>query len=258
MSSFDAAASQFDRHRALPEAMAVAVRGAVLAAIATPPRPRLLDLGAGSGRIGWPFVNAGDDYVGVDVSSAMLRAFAQRRDIGHAAALVQADGQALPFREATFDAVLMVQVFGGLKRWRALLEEARRVLRTSGALMLGRTLTSADGIDTRMKLQLAHLLGEDAAPDEQQNAREQAERHLAATASATAQIEAARWNATRTPRGFIDRHAAGTRFSRLPFKLRADALRRLGDWAVAQFGSLDAGFAETHRFELRLYRFAER
>jgi ubiquinone/menaquinone biosynthesis C-methylase UbiE len=255
---FDAVASDFDRLRALPEAAAQAIRSTVLDAIATPTRARLLDLGAGSGRIGWPFVRAGDDYVGVDVSSAMLQAFAKRREIGNKAALVQADGCALPFAAATFDAVLLVQVFGGLKTWRALLDEARRVLRKGGMLMLGRTLTATDGIDSRMKLQLASLLGERTVPGEPGNVREQAEHYLAVNASSTTLIEAARWSATRTPRGFIDRHSAGARFSRLPFKLRTDALRELGDWAVAQFGSLDASFPETHWFELRLHRFAER
>ena len=41
-------------------------------------RARLLDLGAGTGRIGRPFVAAGDDYVGVDLSLGMLREFARR------------------------------------------------------------------------------------------------------------------------------------------------------------------------------------
>src|SRR5437899_982035 len=63
-SAYDAAAPTFDRHRALPDGAAPAIRAAVLAAAGHSSRPRLLDLGAGSGRIGWPFVAAGDDYVG--------------------------------------------------------------------------------------------------------------------------------------------------------------------------------------------------
>src|SRR5436305_509129 len=78
--------------------------------------PRLLDLGAGSGRIGAPFVAAGDDYVGVDLSAGMLREFAARTE--RVARLVQADGARLPFGDAAFDAVLLIQVFGGLSGWR--------------------------------------------------------------------------------------------------------------------------------------------
>ncbi|OYY07217.1 MAG: hypothetical protein B7Y70_15335, partial [Rhizobiales bacterium 35-68-8] len=106
MSNFDAVAPAFDRHRALPEGAAQDVRAAVLRALS--PRPRLLDLGAGSGRIGWPFVTAGDDYIGLDLSLGMLQAFRARSST---ARLVRADGCALPFGARTFDGVLLVQIF---------------------------------------------------------------------------------------------------------------------------------------------------
>src|SRR5580700_3028941 len=64
-SAYAAAAPTFERHRGLPAGTAEAIRAAILGAIATP-SPRLLDLGAGTGRIGRAFVEAGDDYVGVD------------------------------------------------------------------------------------------------------------------------------------------------------------------------------------------------
>src|SRR5258705_13776305 len=77
-SPYDAAAPSFDRHRALPDGVPEAIRATTLAAIAASPRPRLLDLGAGTGRIGRSFVAAGDDYVGVDLSVGMLRKFASQ------------------------------------------------------------------------------------------------------------------------------------------------------------------------------------
>src|SRR5579864_5842737 len=98
MSVYDDMAPDFDRRRALPDGVPEAIRDAVLRA-GLPPRPRLLDLGAGTGRIGWPFVRAGDDYTGADLSFGMLRAFADR-DPG--ARLIRADGAVLPFRDASF------------------------------------------------------------------------------------------------------------------------------------------------------------
>src|SRR5262245_19871481 len=88
MSSFDITAADFDRHRALPDRVVEMVRSAVLTAIAArsdgialkSARRRLLDLGAGSGRIGWSFVAACDDYVGIDLSYRMLQAFRGRDD----------------------------------------------------------------------------------------------------------------------------------------------------------------------------------
>jgi ubiquinone/menaquinone biosynthesis C-methylase UbiE len=97
--------------------------------------PRVLDLGAGTVRIGAAFVAAGDDYVGVDLSLGMPREF--RRRIGAASRLAQANGARLPFADATFDAVLTIQVMGALDDWRPLVAEARRVLRPEGALVMG-------------------------------------------------------------------------------------------------------------------------
>jgi len=72
VSAYDALAPRFDRDRVVPDGVPQAIRLAVLAA-APVARPMILDLGAGTGRIGWPFVAAGDDYVGADLSFGMLR-----------------------------------------------------------------------------------------------------------------------------------------------------------------------------------------
>ena len=261
MSSFDAVAPSFDQHRALPDGVADTIRAAMLGALASPggdassTRPSLLDLGAGSGRIGWPFVAAGDEYVGVDLSGGMLRVFADRCAGDRPATLVQADGCALPFAAATFDAVLLVAVFGDLPDWRRLVDEARRVLRAHGSVVLGRRVIPDDGIDERMKQQLDILLPERMTRNRRRSGRAEAAQYLAATASATTELVAASWRTKRSPRAFLDRHAGGVRFSRLPLTVRNDALRALARWAEAQFGSLDAKIAETHRFEIQLFRF---
>lgn len=254
MSAFDSVAPTFDRHRALPDGAPEAIRAAVLNAVEGA-SPRLLDLGAGTGRIGIPFVAAGDDYVGVDLSFGMLCAFAQRGGSDRAPRLVQADGEHLPFRDATFDAVMLIQVFGGMRGWRRLLVEARRVLRGAGVLVLGRTLAPPDGLDARMKQRLALLLDEIGAPADRTNTRQDAQGWLEQEAHG-ARLVAATWTAKRTPRGFIERHRTGARFSALPAPVKEEALRRLAAWAKTAFGSLDATSTEPHGFELQLFRFS--
>jgi SAM-dependent methyltransferase len=249
---FDHAAASFDRHRALPDGAPVAIRAAILAAVL--PRPRLLDLGAGTGRIGHAFVAASDDYVGVDLSIGMLRQFVRRaHESGGMPRLVQSDGQLLPFGGAAFDAVLMIQVFGAVRGWRRMVEEARRVLRPSGALILGRTVAPPDGLDARMKQRLASFLGE--ADTDRTNALDDVRRCLAARASSVERIVAAAWDAERTARGFLLRHRTGVRFAQLPEAIRDEALGKLGAWAADTFGSLDAVHPERHEFELELFRF---
>jgi ubiquinone/menaquinone biosynthesis C-methylase UbiE len=254
MSAFDSAAPTFERHRGFPDGVAQAIRAAVLKA-GDAAAPRLLDLGAGTGRIGRSFVEAGDDYVGVDLSFGMLQAFAQRASCSHAPRLVQADGELLPFRDATFDTVMLIQVFGGMRGWRRLLAEARRVLCGTGALVVGRTVAPPDGVDARMKQRLAMMLDEMDAPADRTNTRTDAQGWLEQVARGT-HLVATRWTAERTPRGFIERHRTGARFSALPAPVQEEALRRLAAWAEPAFGSLDAASAEPHAFELQFFKFS--
>jgi SAM-dependent methyltransferase len=244
-SAYDAIAPRFERDRALPDGVAEAIRAAVLGAAA--PRPRILDLGAGSGRIGRPFVAAGDDYVAVDLSFGMLRAFAARCD---GARLVQADALRLPFADATFDAVLLVQVFGGMNEREKFAGEVRRVLRPGGVVLIGRTVVPEDGVDARMKAELGVILGESA----RRNSRHNVEQLLGAAAVRTEQTVAS-WSAERTPRQFIARHRGGARFAALPDAVKDEAIARLGAWAEQAFGSLDTASTETHSFELQVYKF---
>jgi ubiquinone/menaquinone biosynthesis C-methylase UbiE len=251
MSAYDAGAPRFDRHRRLPDHVPPAIRDAILAALDR--SPRLLDLGAGTGRIGRAFVAAGDDYVGVDLSLGMLREFAKHG--AQPPPLAQADGERLPFPDAAFDVVLMIQVFGGMRGWRRILGEARRVLRPSGALVLGRSVAPADGVDARMKLHLAQILADLGVEPKTTNTREEVERWLTSAAHSSTRITAATWRAERTARGFLDRHRDGARFSALPEPAKDEALRRLADWATETFGSLDAVASEPHTFELQIHQF---
>jgi demethylmenaquinone methyltransferase/2-methoxy-6-polyprenyl-1,4-benzoquinol methylase len=255
MSVYDATAPTFDRHRALPDGVPEAIRTAVLEAVDAS-SPRLLDLGAGTGRIGIPFVAARDDYVGVDLSFGMLSEFKRRAaDSARAPRLVRADGERLPFADASFDAIMLIQVFGGMRGWRRLLTEVRRVLRGAGVLVLGRTIAPSDGLDARMKARLALLLGEIGAPADRTNTRQDAQGWLEQQARGT-RLVAATWTARRTPRGFIERHGTGARFSALPAPIKEEAMRRLAAWATTAFGSLEAASTEPYEFELQLFRFS--
>jgi ubiquinone/menaquinone biosynthesis C-methylase UbiE len=248
-SAYDALAPRFDRDRHLPAGVAEAVRAAMLDVVAVA-RPKVLDLGAGTGRIGWPFVAAGDDYVGADLSFGMLQAFVQRCD--RRPRLVQADGHRLPFGDASFDAVLLIQVFGGIGDWQQFAAEVRRVLRPSGAVSIGRTVVPDDGVDARMKRQLDLILGTQRPATKR---RADIQQQLGADAAETQRRVVGTWSTERTPRQFIARHRGGARFSALPDSVKDVAMVRLAAWAEQAFGSLDAALAESHAFELQLFKF---
>jgi len=249
---YDAAAATFDCHRALPAHVPGAIRAAVLAATGIP-SPRLLDLGAGTGRVGRPFVTAADDYVGIDLSLGMLREFA--RQVAQLPPLAQADGERLPFADTTFDAVIMVQVFGGMRGWRRVLAEAQRVLRPHGVLLIGRELSHADGLDARLKQRLVALLAERHLAIDRKNVRDEVERSLAGTATRRT-VTVATWTAERTPRRYLDRQHTSARLAALPAAVTEDVLAALADWAISTFGGLDAAVREPHAFELQTFTFA--
>jgi demethylmenaquinone methyltransferase/2-methoxy-6-polyprenyl-1,4-benzoquinol methylase len=250
MNVYDAMAPDFERRRSLPDGVAEAVRGTILQS-GLPPLPRLLDLGAGTGRIGRPFVLAGDDYTGADLSFGMLKAFAGQHP---GARLTQADGARLPFADAAFDAVMLVQILNKVERWRHLLTDTIRVLRPGGIVVAGRVAAPDDGVDARMKDRLAAILEAMDVHPYRGKFREDAMGWLARALPDRRIVVAATWIAQRTPDGFLERHAGGARFRVLPEPVKQEAMHRLRVWAAEQFGSLDTVFAENYRFELIIHR----
>jgi SAM-dependent methyltransferase len=250
MNVYDDMAFDFDRRRALPDGVPETIRDTVLRA-GLLSRPCLLDLGAGTGRIGWPFVRAGDDYTGADLSFSMLRTFADRHP---GARLTQADGAMLPFGDASFDVVMLIQVLSGVPGWRRFLADAVRVLRPAGALIAGRVIALDDGVDAQMKSHLAAILDSMDVHPYRDTPRDDALSWLEWQMPTPTVLTAASWVTEHTPRGFIERHGSGARFSVLSDAVRQDAMHRLGVWAAEQFGSLDTVCAEQHRFELIIHR----
>jgi ubiquinone/menaquinone biosynthesis C-methylase UbiE len=254
MNVYDTIAPNFDQHRALPDDVLATIRGTILRS-GLPVHPRILDLGAGSGRIGHSFVLAGDDYIGADLSFGMLRTFAGRTPC---ACLVQADAACLPFPNDTFDAVLLIQVLSGASGWRHFLAETMRVLRPAGRLIVGRVVAPNDGIDAKMKTQLAAILDQMDIHPYRDKPREAALSWLAEQMPAHEVITAATWVAERRPDAFLERHGGGARFSVLDESVKQEAMHRLADWATRQFGSLQTTFAERYGFELIEHRFQQR
>lgn len=90
---------------------------------------RVLDLGCGKGRFASRLADAGARVIGLDISSAML---AEAVDL----ARVRASARRLPFADASFDAVVAVEVFEHLPDIAGTLDELARVLRPGGRLAI--------------------------------------------------------------------------------------------------------------------------
>ena len=75
---FDRQADSFDRRAGLPSEAGDAVAREVLRIAALRPADALLEIGAGTGQIGYALCGTAIRYLGVDLSRRMLSEFAQR------------------------------------------------------------------------------------------------------------------------------------------------------------------------------------
>ena len=252
MSSFDQVASRFERYRALPGHVPIAIRRAWHEHAGIDTGAKILEVGCGTGRIGAQFSAAGDNYLGVDLSLGMLREF-QKKGRAPGPNLVCADGCLLPFGDRIFDAVLMVHLTAA-RSWRSLMLEALRVLQRHGVLGIGRIEGPPGGVDARMRNRLNELIAGSGVTSRSPD-RDAAGEWLAARCSRHMEIIAAEWIVERIPREFILRKTSAPQFASLSAGVRATALRLLADWAEQSIGPLDTPVNEPHDFSLKLYWF---
>lgn len=118
----------------------------------------VLDLGVGTG-LSLPFYPDGVHVVGVDLSLGMLRQ--ARRKVGNGASrrikLVRGDALRLPFRDGTFDHVLVTHVVSVVDDPFRLVEEARRVVRPGGRIVISNHFRSTHPLVAGLEERLSPL-----------------------------------------------------------------------------------------------------
>jgi SAM-dependent methyltransferase len=154
--SFDRAAEFYDRTRALSPELAAAQTVQLTGELAG--AARCLEIGVGTGRIGLPLAHAGLSMVGVDLSPAMLGVLLAKD--ATALPVAVADARALPFADGTFDAVLACHVLHLVEFWADVVDEAIRVLRPGGKLLVSQGGTPGDeSIVNALRAELAAAVG---------------------------------------------------------------------------------------------------
>jgi SAM-dependent methyltransferase len=248
--SFDRAAEYYDATRGYQAGSDERIRDAIVAYSGAGMATRWLELGVGTGRIALPFIRAGYDYTGVDISQAMMDRLVGKlaEDPGRSSyhfELRQGDITELPFEDSVFDVIIMVHVLHLVADWQAVLREARRVLRPNGWLLLGyddghgqRRSTGAapePGLVRKRWLALRSELGSDR-PSNRSNIWGADQRVIAFLEELGARVEVVRLaeydRPPISPRGMVERLRERVYSSDwvIPDELHTEMLRRLDQW----------------------------
>jgi SAM-dependent methyltransferase len=246
---YDRVAAVYDATRGWPPEVAARIGAglyALLAPAARPGAPRVVEVGAGSGRALAPLAARGAWAVGADVSTEMLRLLLEKRRALPAPAplyAVRADAHHLPFPAAAFDAGLLVHILHLVGDWAAALEELIRVVRPGGPLLLG--LDEGDpgayrAIDARWQ-ELIEEAGGAPRRNDRETVTAAAVAHLAARGYTAQEHILARWTETRPLAETVERLRARCFPSswHLPDAVLEPAAARLTAELVARYGSLD-------------------
>ncbi|CAA9295405.1 MAG: Demethylmenaquinone methyltransferase [uncultured Friedmanniella sp.] len=131
---FDRVAARYDlTNDVLSLGQDRAWRRRTVQAVAPRPGQRVLDLAAGTGTSSEPFDRAGATVVPTDLSLGMLQVGKQRRP---GLSFVAGDALALPYADASFDAVTISFGLRNVEDTAAALRELRRVTRPGGTLVV--------------------------------------------------------------------------------------------------------------------------
>ena len=129
---FSRNASVYDRRHgsSLPED--IVQRLAVTAKLQ--PGVKVLDVGAGTGRVAIALADFGCDVVAMEPAHGMVEELRAKANLT-ALSTVAGDGTQLPVASTSFDVIVIARLLYLVPDWRAVLREARRVLLPGGRLL---------------------------------------------------------------------------------------------------------------------------
>lgn len=248
--SFDRVAAIYDATRVIPAMVIERIVELILAATQARPDTHFLDIGVGTGRFSIPFLESGYNVTGIDISEQMMHRLRDKVGQSKCLSLHVADARSIPFADGSFDVVLAMQVLHLIPEWRAALEEASRVLKPAGSLVLGSNQAiSGPPADIRRRWRLL-VQDEGAELPPKYGVFDKARIAIAEMSERTAVDEVIRWTSDTAPIAILEAIRTHT-FSdswNLPDDVMDRVHHRLVDWASIQYGDLQSPLPATGGF----------
>jgi SAM-dependent methyltransferase len=254
---FDRVAHVYDETRGMPPPVVDAIGDAIAARLReTAPRPRLLEVGIGTGRIAVPLAERGVRVAGIDIAPGMLARLREKRgDID----LAFAEAAWLPFRAGSFDGALFVHILHLVPDAAATVRATLATVRPGGWMLMGgddRSPGHRDEADSIITAAIRDVCGK---VDERRGVDGGASVFQGVCAEAGLAVESrivAEWTSSTSGREMLDRLAART-FSQswqIPDDQLADVVRVAEPGLRAHYGDLDRRVEFSRTFTLRTAR----
>ncbi|MCS7013496.1 MAG: class I SAM-dependent methyltransferase [Chloroherpetonaceae bacterium] len=255
--SFKDIATSYNKINAIPEKAALQI-GKVIAHLAGK-HSKLLDVGAGAGRITIPIAIAGCEVTALDCEPKMLEELERQvREFSLHITTVVGDAAKLPFADNTFDAVFTSNVLHLVPQWEKALDEAIRVMKFGGVFIQGRDWVSPDSAFARLRNKLREIVAT-LNPNLKPTAAAGPALFEALSARGgknEPEIIAARWTQTISPAKLLMQmeNRAFNETWQLEEGLLREAMGRIRTWAREQWHNLEREEETEFRFLLYLTR----
>jgi SAM-dependent methyltransferase len=226
-----------------------------------PAASRVLDLGAGTGRLAHLLLAGGFGVTAFDLSRPMLTYLRAHRPPSQSLLrLLQADVTAVPLATGSQEVALSVHVLHLVPDWQGALAEALRVLAPGGLFLLGWTEHDEDDPWTRISKKWKEIIashGHAVRTDVDYDG--EVCPWLTARSSAADSLTAARWDHTRPPRQYLEgiRQRLYPFFWSIPDEAFPRLLEELENWAARTFRDLGTPVLARESFVWRVYTMPE-
>jgi SAM-dependent methyltransferase len=260
VTNFDRVADIYDQTRGWPPDAAATIGAglySLLAPFAQGDRVRVVEVGAGTGRVLGPLTAHPVWAVGVDVSAGMLGRLREKVATGGGpgrAYPVLGDVRRLPLAAGQFDAGVFVHILHLVKPWEAVLAEVRRVVRPGGAFAFGLDEWQpgeADWIEERWDELVGYPKGE---PPGHVSLAVTASDLLAAEGYTVTRHTLARWSRPTTPARYLQyrRERWYSASWAIPDAVLLPAADQLEAELLARYGDLDTPLSRSADFQVLL------